>query len=851
MIPERTSTTHSSKGFTLVELSIVLVVVAMIAAGVLTVLTSSSEKQKNAAMQTSFATIEQALMSFRKTHDRLPCPANPALPASDANYGVETGPAGTCAGITAGNTIYGIIPTKTLGLSDSSMLDGWGRRITYMVDKRITQVSAFTQFPMSDPNIGSITVKDSTGTNRTDKALVALISHGTNGHGAFSRTGAATRVNTASSNSDEHENCDCDVSGVADASKTIGTIVQKNYTRNPASALGNFDDQVLYKMRFHFPSIDEDKALKTDTPKLTPDLFVEKFTMGVWPDPNLFSLELYDVEESTGALSKINFTPFDPPFTESLYGMDISDDNNYLALFSCNDLRLFGVAEGDIIPLTRLTGTGCCAQDVVFSKGESTYLAVIGLLTHVKVYKRTGNILKKIYDATGADMPSNSVYDADFSPDNKYLGVGFDGGATIYKRTNDTFTRLPNTSAGGGFDPSPTNGGGLSFSNDGKWAAVGDGGNVKIYRADPGDVFTLVSTTPRAGLRSLKFSPDSSHLIAGLGARPFIDYFSIDDAGRLTSLMTTLSKIFVTTPWPPSAPTTPANSSFSVTGQAPFFTFLASDFTGSYADAQGDPLNSISISTIPNPLHGVLKLSGVDVVAGTTVTAANLGNLTFHPLGPWTGTASFDWRASDGWEWSGSKSVSITITLAGVPSRTISAPATPAPSAPNAYDFSIEGPGPILNFSLSDFTASYADYEGDPLDSITIQSLPNPAHGKLKYGWGSDVSVGQRLNPAELDGLRFHAAPGWLGTTTFTWCGADTLSCSSPVTTSITTTFEGTYGPPTKISYSADGKFVTMGIEYIDVEEHFAVYRVQGDELVKINSSFMSGYGAASVLMKK
>ena len=48
----------------------------------------------------------------------------------------------TASGVTltfAGSVVGGVIPTKSLGLSDDYAFDQWGRRITYVVDTRATQ----------------------------------------------------------------------------------------------------------------------------------------------------------------------------------------------------------------------------------------------------------------------------------------------------------------------------------------------------------------------------------------------------------------------------------------------------------------------------------------------------------------------------------------------------------------------------------------------------------------------------------------------------------------------------------------------------------------------------------------
>src|SRR5690242_8346084 len=82
---------------------------------------------------------------------RRPCPADGQYAINNANFGVEAATPGTCTGSTpaapfgpdAGTSyvVGGTIPTKTLNISDDYAFDGWGRRMTYVVDTRATKAS--------------------------------------------------------------------------------------------------------------------------------------------------------------------------------------------------------------------------------------------------------------------------------------------------------------------------------------------------------------------------------------------------------------------------------------------------------------------------------------------------------------------------------------------------------------------------------------------------------------------------------------------------------------------------------------------------------------------------------------
>ncbi|MEO5330577.1 MAG: tandem-95 repeat protein [Magnetococcus sp. YQC-5] len=74
--------------------------------------------------------------------------------------------------------------------------------------------------------------------------------------------------------------------------------------------------------------------------------------------------------------------------------------------------------------------------------------------------------------------------------------------------------------------------------------------------------------------------------------------------------------------------------------------FTANDFINKFNDPDGDALNKIQITALPN--NGILTLSGVNVTLNQEITAANTAHLLFTPNAEWNGLTSFNWKASDG-----------------------------------------------------------------------------------------------------------------------------------------------------------------------------------------------------------
>jgi prepilin-type N-terminal cleavage/methylation domain-containing protein len=256
-------------GFTLLELAIVLVIIALVTGMAITSGISVVETARLTATQKKMKAIDDALMQYRASNDRLPCPADLTITQGSANFGLEAGagagsaigtgtgvctgtgmlPAANFTGAGATNTSQtaaeGAIPAITLGLSPDFMYDGWGNHFRYAVDLSYTAGGAF-----AGTNIGcvnaAVTVNDANGNARSTGSVYALISHGANGHGAYTRNGVIE--NAGSVNTNELTNCHCNSSGASTG--YAPTYVQMQQTSDPANALDNFDDLVSYKERW-------------------------------------------------------------------------------------------------------------------------------------------------------------------------------------------------------------------------------------------------------------------------------------------------------------------------------------------------------------------------------------------------------------------------------------------------------------------------------------------------------------------------------------------------------------------------------------------------------------------------
>lgn len=146
---------HARAGFSLIELSVVLSILSIIAVMGLELTANYMDRTAYKVTQQRLDMIDKALVAYRQANNKLPCPANQTLTPSDACYAKEcsgpgaqpctaangatpcSGNTGTCrsASISTGNIYYGDVPVRDLGLPLSTLLDGYGNRIYYAVTR--------------------------------------------------------------------------------------------------------------------------------------------------------------------------------------------------------------------------------------------------------------------------------------------------------------------------------------------------------------------------------------------------------------------------------------------------------------------------------------------------------------------------------------------------------------------------------------------------------------------------------------------------------------------------------------------------------------------------------------------
>lgn len=206
---------RAQRGFTLIELAVVMLILGILLGGLLVPLSTQLEQRRISETQRSLNDAKEALLGFAMANGRLPCPANPQWPAVGATFGNSGNESfnGTSCSITTG-----VLPWATLGLLET---DGWGRRFTYYVSAAyadsiasgtVTPPVSCTDTPIQASyalcSNGSGTIQAvGTGTSVANEVPAVIVSHGKNGGGAY---GTGGTVAITATGADQLENADGD-----------------------------------------------------------------------------------------------------------------------------------------------------------------------------------------------------------------------------------------------------------------------------------------------------------------------------------------------------------------------------------------------------------------------------------------------------------------------------------------------------------------------------------------------------------------------------------------------------------------------------------------------------------------
>ena len=200
----------NNKSFSIVELTIVLLIISIITTTSVSLYSSKIEVENIKSTKVKMAVIYEAIKAFVKTHKRMPCPADPALGTSDSdpkNFGEEDfGEGGECnieyRYISTDNEVkiyQGAVPVYALGLSSEMIKDDFGYKFSYvMIDghqnafdyndigKSLSEIEDSFEYTAGEDSAINLT---SGSNDHIENPAFLLISHGKNGYGAYNYNG--------------------------------------------------------------------------------------------------------------------------------------------------------------------------------------------------------------------------------------------------------------------------------------------------------------------------------------------------------------------------------------------------------------------------------------------------------------------------------------------------------------------------------------------------------------------------------------------------------------------------------------------------------------------------------------
>ncbi len=228
--------TRRPRGFSLIEMAFVLIIVTLLLGGLLVPFATQVEQKRIAETQKAMEEIKEALIGYALRMPAgapyLPCPDNTNDGAEDRDLATDL-----C------DIVEGNLPWATLGVGNQ---DAWGNRFHYRVSPEFSKSPAFPLgFGLgSNGNIDVCSAITAAGacppnTSIASNVPVVVVSYGKNGYGALSSNSAGARnIAPLAINLDE----------VANQPVPIGAhpiFVSRTLTL-PGAGSTEFDDQVIW-----------------------------------------------------------------------------------------------------------------------------------------------------------------------------------------------------------------------------------------------------------------------------------------------------------------------------------------------------------------------------------------------------------------------------------------------------------------------------------------------------------------------------------------------------------------------------------------------------------------------------
>ena len=253
---------NNDKGFTLLELSISLIIVGMILSGAMAIYNIHKIKEAQEITEQNIEIVRNEVESFRSLRGRYPCPASYTAGRDNVAYGVETNcnidlglnPGECGSGVCIEESVAdatirvrrGTIPFRSMNIPESRMYDGYGNRLSYVLTENLAVPG------LVDEENGGIDIVDNQPAPVSyiaagePRATYLIFSHGRNGVGAYTRDGIEKIPcnGVAAPDTGDVENCN-----TLDDDQAIYRMMEQRLVDGDTTGDGRgdfYDDRITY-----------------------------------------------------------------------------------------------------------------------------------------------------------------------------------------------------------------------------------------------------------------------------------------------------------------------------------------------------------------------------------------------------------------------------------------------------------------------------------------------------------------------------------------------------------------------------------------------------------------------------
>ena len=245
-----------SLGFSLIELSIVIIVAGLMMSSFLSMWKVRTAGVDLAVTKENLHRAEIALKSFVEMNGSYPCPASRDARKPDIDFGRAVSVCGdpketesdvkgvaVASGRDELEVKIGILPFRSLGIPDAYAVDGWGNLLQYAVTGNLTNPDSFNQ------RGGAIDVIAGDSQSRLippGTAQYVVFSTGADGAGGYSMNGVT--LSACPDGVPQTKNCDDDAVFIDTESQIVAAEKETKLFRihkKPAGTVG-YDDRIVY-----------------------------------------------------------------------------------------------------------------------------------------------------------------------------------------------------------------------------------------------------------------------------------------------------------------------------------------------------------------------------------------------------------------------------------------------------------------------------------------------------------------------------------------------------------------------------------------------------------------------------